>query len=930
MMKTRKWIQILTAIMVALMISACGGGTSSVTANAGTDKIVHVGRLVQLDARNSVTDPEWLYHFRWEVTSRPSGSAAALSSTSALNPSFVPDKVGEYTVELKVTADGVGSDVDTVKITATNAAPTANDLSLTLDVDQASVGIDWRSASGATDADGDSLSISIVSDGTDGQCVLMGDTLTYLKTNEGGETDHCTLALSDGFTSTNVSVTVTSLYWEKISSKTDFTIALKSDGTVWGWGANLYGQLGDDTTLDRDHPVQEATHATDWVDVAVGAYHSLAIKSDGSLYAWGGNMLGQLGDGTYDDRHQPKLIDSDHNWLKVTAGSRFSVALRSDHTLWSWGENFLGKTLGIGIGGSHNTPVQVNGTEWADVSAGDIHTLAIKTDGTLYSWGVQYSSDGRLGDDSGTSQSSPVQIGTADNWSFLSAAAYDSFAINEDGELYAWGRNSSGILGVGDFSKKTTPTHVGSATWKWISGGMYHAMGIQEDGSLWGWGENKHAQRGDATFFARNEPIQIGSDVDWTSVSAAKTTSIALKTNGVVYGWGYNEFGQLGNGKTDTMYVPTQILQEGGHTWKKISIGLSHVLAIRDDKTLWAWGYNGSGEFGNDQISSSYTYTPVQEHHGYTDWIDVSAGTFFSVALREDNTLWTWGSNSYGKLGLSQDYAALHYKKVPTQVGTAHWISISTGQDHAAAIRKDSYDLYLWGSNASGQLGVGDYTDRDTPTQDASGLSWESVSCGQAHTMAIKKVTDINFATLYGWGSNYYGQLGIDSTDNSKNTPNIVSDGWRSVAAGKYHTIGIKVDDTLWGWGSNKQGEAGQGLSTENVISPAQIGTYSPWILIAAGGRTSIAVDGNEHVWVWGENTRSLLGKDKREIPLSRTPIEIPALASTTVTDQVAVGEHSIGFLKADGALWTWGVNDYKQLARDWYTQEPASLIERD
>jgi len=916
---------------VTLGISGCGDApaAASVTANAGADKTVHVGSRVQLDATGSVTESDWVYHFKWSVVSKPSGSAVALNSTTATAPSFTADKVGEYVFDLNVTADEIGSAIDQVKITATNIAPIANGISLILDVNRSNTGINWRSASSASDADGDTLSASVAANGTYGTCTVVGDQFTYLKTTETTEVDHCTLRVSDGYTTVDVVVNIEALYWKKIASKVDFTLAIKSDGTLWGWGANLHGQLGDDTTLDRDHPVQEATHATDWVDVAVGAYHSLSIKSDGSLYAWGSNKYGQVGDGANDDRHKPTLIDSNHSWLKVTAGYRYSVALRSDHTLWSWGENYNGKTLGIGVGGHHNTPVQVGGAtatnDWADVSAGRLHTLAIKTDGTLYAWGIQYSSDGRLGDGTGASQSVPVQVGTASNWSSVSAASYDSFAINEDGDLYAWGRNSSGVLGVGDHSKRTTPTQVGSSTWKEVSGGANHAMGIRRDGSLWGWGENGHAQRGDTYPYSKTTPVQIGSDTDWESISAATTTTSALKTNGVAYGWGYNKFGQLGNKKTDTLYVPTQILQEGGHTWKKISVGLSHVLAIRDDKTLWAWGSNSSGELGNNQINSSYTYTPVQEHNGFTDWMDVRAGNFFSVALRENNTLWTWGTNRYGKLGLGSDFPALSSKKIPTQVGTNHWVKICTGANHAAAIRKDSFKLYLWGNNANGQLGAGDYVDRNAPTQDASSLSWESVSCGQSHTMAIKKGTS---ATLYGWGYNGYGQLGINNTD-TKHTPTIVSDGWQSVAAGKNHTIGIKTSGALYGWGHNNVGQLGVGYPQDRPIP--NLLSVEVWGMVAAGGDTSMAIKGDDTVWAWGDNIHAQHAKEGREIPFATSPQEIASLSGTQSSffTDMSVSDKMVGLVRHDSNLWVWGANDYKQLSRDWYTKEPTVSIER-
>lgn len=191
------------------------------------------------------------------------------------------------------------------------------------------------------------------------------------------------------------------------------SVALKSNGTLWAWGGNQWGQLGDGTTTNKYSPVQIGTD-NNWVSVAAGIYHTVALKSDGTLWAWGNNQYGQLGDGTTTNKYSPEQIGTDNNWASVTAGDYHTVALRSGgtcgDTLWAWGYNGEGE-LGDGTTTQRNSPVQI-GTDnnWMSVTAGPYHAVAIKSDNTLWTWG--FNLQGQLGDGTTTDKHSPVQIGT--------------------------------------------------------------------------------------------------------------------------------------------------------------------------------------------------------------------------------------------------------------------------------------------------------------------------------------------------------------------------------------------------------------------------------------------------------------------------------------------------------------------------------------
>jgi hypothetical protein len=172
-------------------------------------------------------------------------------------------------------------------------------------------------------------------------------------------------------------------------------VAIKSDGTLWAWGRNRSGQLGDGTNDDKYTPTQIGT-GNNWAAVAAGSFHTVAVKTDGTLWAWGYNRRGQLGDGTNDDKNTPTQIGTDNDWAAVAVGQNHTLVLKTDGTLWGWGKNEFGQ-LGDGTNDKKNTPTQVGtGNDWDSVAAGNSHTLALKTDGTLWAWGSnEY---GRLGD----------------------------------------------------------------------------------------------------------------------------------------------------------------------------------------------------------------------------------------------------------------------------------------------------------------------------------------------------------------------------------------------------------------------------------------------------------------------------------------------------------------------------------------------------
>jgi len=357
------------------------------------------------------------------------------------------------------------------------------------------------------------------------------------------------------------------------------TVALKSDGTVWAWGANGNGQLGDNTLIDKHTPVQVLTNVT---DIAAGRTHTIALRLDGTVWTWGGNGRGQLGNGTTVENHIPTQVDGISDVIAVTAGDDFTAVLKSDGTVWTWGRNMNG-TLGIGsLTDSSYIPVQVKDltdiqqvkafTDVVAISSGghnSNHTLALKSDGTVWAWG--FGSSGQLGDGGATNRLSPVQVTGLTDVTAIAAGAVHSMALKHDGTVWAWGLNGEGQLAqaIGDTTNRHTP----------------ETMSI-------------------------NGTTMTGV----IAIEAGGANSVAIRAGGVVFTCGANDSGQLGNGTNTPFSYPARVVGVGGIDYLSdvtvVAASVGFMVALQSDGTIVAWGLNTNGQLGDG--TTTQRLTPVQ------------------------------------------------------------------------------------------------------------------------------------------------------------------------------------------------------------------------------------------------------------------------------------------------------------------------------
>ena len=289
--------------------------------------------------------------------------------------------------------------------------------------------------------------------------------------------------------------------WVSVVCGTEFTIALKSDGTLWGIGHNDVGQLGIGGGAGQQNTLTQIGSDTNWSSVTAGYAHALAIKTTGTLWAWGTNGNGQLGDSTIIQRNAPVQIGAGTNWSSVSAGFADTAAVKSDGTLWQWGS-------GSGVFAEQHAPTKIGtDTNWSRVAVGTEHAVALKTTGTLWAWGVN--SSGELGDGS-TDASLPEQIGADTNWSAISAGFLNTLATKTTRTLWACGDNTYGQLGDGTTTQQNTLVQVGSAaTWSMIGAGSGHTLGLNASGDIYACGLNSSGQLGDWTTTQRNTLVQV-------------------------------------------------------------------------------------------------------------------------------------------------------------------------------------------------------------------------------------------------------------------------------------------------------------------------------------------------------------------------------------------------------------------------------------
>ncbi|MFT8705496.1 InlB B-repeat-containing protein [Bifidobacterium aquikefiricola] len=389
-------------------------------------------------------------------------------------------------------------------------------------------------------------------------------------------------------------------------------LAVASEADAQGFSLHS----GEGSDAGGTHVAIQAPRNVRFTRIDTGSDHSLALGSDGNTYAWGDNECGQLGDGTTTNRSTPVRVKTPEGvtFTNIDGGLSFSVALGSDGNTYAWGDNQYDQ-LGDETTTNHLTPIRVHtpaGVTFTSINAGWYHTLALGSDGNTYAWGLN--AYGQLGDETTTNRSTPLRVHAPAGIKFTSIkdGLGQSLALGSDGNTYAWGRNQYGQLGDGTTTNRSTPVRVKTpegVRFTSIDGGLGHSVALGNDGNTYAWGFNYRGQLGDDTTTNQLTPVRVHTPagVTFTNIHAGMGHTLALGNDGTLYAWGWNGYGQLGDGTTTNRYTPVRVNTPKGVTFTSIDGGYRHSLALGSDGNTYAWGSNEYGPLGDETTTDRYT-----------------------------------------------------------------------------------------------------------------------------------------------------------------------------------------------------------------------------------------------------------------------------------------------------------------------------------
>lgn len=541
-----------------------------------------------------------------------------------------------------------------------------------------------------------------------------------------------------------------------ISTGGYLTCAVSSDNLPYCWGGNYSGQIGNNSTTSSPSPIALGSYGAlsgktvQMIDAGSNYYaHTCGIASDSKAYCWGSNSNGQLGDGSTTDRLVPVAVQqgvmpAGMTLSQIGAGDGFTCAMSSEGEVYCWGENWSGQ-LGNGTMSDSSLPVQVRGINdnaprptLKIIEAIGLHSCGLGSDLKAYCWG--YGANGQLGDDQGGStQYSPVSVvqgalPASGVFRQLTGSTQGTCGIASNDRAYCWGRNSAGGLGDGSTTSRFTPTAVAQGALpadrsiRQINGGDGHTCAIAFNERAYCWGNNNFGQVGDNTLTERLTPIAVlqgalPADRALRQITTGDHHTCAIASNNRGYCWGTNTSGSLGDGTTTRSGTPVAVIQgamPAGALLQQIVAGSTYTCGIAADSKAYCWGYNSTGQLGDNTVTSRSSPTAVLQGAmpAGTTVKQIVAGSGHTCALGSNNQAYCWGDNSDGQLGdgtttQRRTPVAVLQGAMPSGVTIQ---SLSAGDYHTCAIASDN-KAYCWGYGGYGRLGDGSWVSRSSPVE---------------------------------------------------------------------------------------------------------------------------------------------------------------------------------------------------------------------
>ena len=718
----------------------------------------------------------------------------------------------------------------------------------------------------------------------------------------------------------------------QIAAGENHNVALDSNGNVWTWGRNNNYQIGN--TRANQYTPYKVSNLPKVIKISAGNNNTMVITENNELYAWGLNAYGDLGLGTYTNKVLPKKVKGIHDIIDISGGKSHYIALNRAGEVFVTGSNLYGQ-LGIGdneIGKINEFQKVEIKDKIGTIDAGDISNIATTVDGYVYTWGGNTYST--LGTGDKENKNVPTKLKDVKNIRQASTGKTHTILRDGNNNVYVTGTNSNGQLGLGTTENKTTfeqNTIINNVIR--VSAGDTYTTFLKEDGSVWACGDYNHGDKEKKSRTKSEEPILVGSDtssLDTMEIVIVKSEVQSILANAK---FKFNLIYIEQNDKSDFEYTSynndiAKIDEDGnmlgireGTTWVKVKdkktgkesvaiirvvdnnieynthvapntvSGKNFALGLKEDGTIWTWGYDASGlADSNVPVSTNVIST----------YNSISAGKNFALATRKDGTAWAIGSNNYGQLGIGSYESKAKLVQIE---GLTDITSISAGETHSIAL--DSYGtVYGWGSNANGELSskyIGKDTSkpvvismpRDTIIQISAGKGESAFVTTNGQVYGMGKILNgyipgVTNAVKVEVGTNYLLILRADGTiykyQNGQLTQ--VSNIKNAIDISVQNNVNMyqSVDEKAYTWGENTNGQLGQN-STEEVLNPTQVLENGTNVFrIGAGYNNTFIISNTGFIYSAGDNKRGELGNGTSENDQSTTKYN--SLVHTLVGDR--------------------------------------------
>ncbi len=711
----------------------------------------------------------------------------------------------------------------------------------------------------------------------------------------------------------------------KLSSNNYHSCFINTSGALYCWGSNNDGQLGTGTTEAENPYPTRVGNDNDWERVATGVNHTCGIKTNGTLYCWGSNNAGQLGNGTNEPHYQPEKVGNDSNWRDMALGSSNTCAIKTDGSTYCWGNNYLVET-------EYNKSPERVGTDndWTQISSGTSHFCAIKSNGSIYCWG--YGGHGQFGTGSNEHGVEIPTLAVSENrWKYLSSANYHSCAINSHDNLFCTGENLGGALGTGDYEKSNRYLKVDTAKNPIIVETGFNRISamIDIDEKMHYWGNTKFVDETDGT--TPNRPIPFEENRRASLITIGYYHGCFITAEGELYCWGKNDYGQIGDGTQEEREVPVKIASvkhlgfnsvtnadlKSIHTSSEEVVilpeGINTATAAIDNGTLLV---NGEDRGQNAEVSDgdkvAITLT-TGEQHGETAssklTISYGAGNTeeatFSITTRSE-PYFDIKDEVINKTIAEKDYTStpvtvvlpesIPNAKIAVDYGivlvndqeSGQEVNVKDGDTVSIKLNSGSEKRYYHPAVSNIEVSYLSAVNRSRVILSRKDLKYK-VATGRENTCIIS-----SDGKLLCWGSGYNAgdEEDYESYTRIKNNEDT---SWNKVSTSYYKTCAIDEDSALYCWSQYQ-------LGTARVYLPPRIGQDNDWMEVSVGNSHICALKSDGSTYCWGENNEGEIGdgtKVKRENP-------VPVASGINMVS-ISTGNNFSNGISQDGTVYHWG-----------------------